>query len=101
MTHRLSPADSQRLEILASILWRCFVATVIAMLFTFVVSWIGRDPIRRIYSSLCGLSGHETDLFVFGFLTFIKCLNLVFFLIPWVALRWYLRGAKVSGDATA
>ena len=78
------------LTIFASILFRCFIFTSIAMVLVWGVVALAHDPIEALHESLFGISAHEFDLFLYGFLTLIKCLNVVLFLFPWLAIRHYL-----------
>ncbi|MBD3870186.1 MAG: hypothetical protein IFJ97_02365 [Acidobacteria bacterium] len=79
---------------IANILLRCFVITVGAMLFTWLVVFILGDVIFSIYSQLMEISRKEFDLFFLYTMTFLKALNILFFGIPFVAIKWYLRGNK-------
>ena len=82
------------LNAIANILLRCFVITVGAMLFTWLVVFILGDVIYSIYSQLMEISRKEFDLFFLYTMTFLKALNILFFGIPFVAIKWYLRGNK-------
>ena len=79
---------------IANILLRCFVITVGAMLFSWLVVFILGDVIFSIYSQLMEISLKEFDLFFLYTMTFLKALNILFFGIPFVAIKWYLRGNK-------
>ena len=79
---------------IANILLRCFVITVGAMLFTWLVVFILGDVIFSIYNQLMEISSNEFDLFFLYTMTFLKALNILFFGIPFVAIKWYLRGNK-------
>jgi hypothetical protein len=50
------------------------------------------DVIYSIYSQLMEISRKEFDLFFLYTMTFLKSLNILFFGIPFVAIKWYLRG---------
>jgi hypothetical protein len=82
------------LNAIANILLRCFVITVGAMLFSWLVVFILGDVIFSIYSQLMEISLKEFDLFFLYTMTFLKALNILFFGIPFVAIKWYLRGNK-------
>ena len=75
---------------IAAILLTCFIVTTIALIFVWGVTALARGPIETLHTSLFGISAHEFDLFLYGFLTLIKCLSVVLFLFPWVAIRYYL-----------
>ena len=82
------------LNAIANILLRCFVITVGAMLFTWLIVFILGDVIFSIYNQLMEISSNEFDLFFLYTMTFLKALNILFFGIPFVAIKWYLRGNK-------
>ena len=92
----LSQTDLSRLITAAAILLRCFIITVVAMLFVWAVVFVARAPIAKLHQSIFGITAGEFNLFLYGFLTFIKCLNVVFFLFPWIAIKWFLHGAGNS-----
>jgi hypothetical protein len=91
MNQLLSSIDRLRLTALASILWRCFIITAVSLLFVWGVMLVAGDPIHRLHALAFDLSRREFALFVLGFLTFIKCLNVVLFLFPAIAITLYLR----------
>jgi hypothetical protein len=91
---KLEKDSVQRLRLISGVLLRCFVVTVIAMLFVWGVVFVARKPIQQMHVSMFGLSAHEFDLFLYGFLTLIKCLNVVLFLFPYLAIQHILRGQK-------
>ena len=94
MNHELPDETVKNLDVIAAILIRCFVITVGAMLFTWLVVFILGDVIFSIYSQLMEISLKEFDLFFLYTMTFLKALNILFFGIPFVAIKWYLRGNK-------
>ena len=94
MSITLSDDTIATFNAIANILLRCFVITVGAMLFTWLVVFILGDVIFSIYSQLMEISRKEFDLFFLYTMTFLKALNILFFGIPFVAIKWYLRGNK-------
>jgi len=94
MSDTLQEETTATFNAIASILLRCFVITVGAMLFTWLVVFILGDVIFSIYSQLMEISRKEFDLFFLYTMTFLKALNILFFGIPFVAIKWYLRGNK-------
>ena len=92
----ISPSKDtiRTLDAITNILLRCFIITVGAMLFTWLVVFILGDVIFSIYSQLMEISRKEFDLFFLYTMTFLKALNILFFGIPFVAIKWYLRGNK-------
>ena len=84
----------EALEVIAAVLIRCFFITVGAMLFTWLVVFMLGDVIFSIYTQLMEISRKEFDLFFLYAMTFLKALNILFFGIPFVAIKWYLRGNR-------
>ena len=82
------------LDAIADILLRCFIITVGAMLFVWFVVFMLGDVIYSIYCQLMEISKKEFDLFFLYTMTFLKALNILFFGIPFVAIKWYLRGKR-------
>jgi len=86
--------STENLEVIAAILIRCFVITVGAMLFTWFVVFLLGDVIYSIYGQLMEITRNEFDLFFLYTMTFLKALNILFFGIPFVAIKWYLRSNR-------
>jgi len=94
MNTSLSEDSLNTLDAIADILLRCFVITVGAMLFVWFVSLVLGDFVYSIHSQLMEISRKEFDLFFLYTMTFLKALNILFFGIPFVAIKWYLRGKR-------
>ena len=94
MRNTLSEDTITTLGAIADILLRCFIITVGAMLFVWFVVFMLGDVIFSIYSQLMEISRKEFDLFFLYTMTFLKALNILFFGIPFVAIKWYLRGKR-------
>lgn len=94
MPSRLDNKDTQRLEALASILGRCFCITVAALLFVWLVVIAFGEPVHRLHNMMIEISRPQFDLLVLVSLTFIKSLNVVLFLFPFVAIKHFLRVQK-------
>jgi hypothetical protein len=94
MSNALSENTITTVDAVAGILLRCFIITVGAMLFTWLVVFMLGDVIYSIYSQLMEISRKEFDLFFLYTMTFLKALNVLFFGIPFVAIKWYLRGRR-------
>ena len=80
------------LETIASILLRCFIVTVVSLVFVFVVVFVGGESIYRLQASILGIDKQHLPMLTSGFLILIKCLGVTLFLFPWVAIRWFLHG---------
>ena len=94
MSIALSEGSVATLDAIANILLRCFIITVGAMLFTWLVVFMLGDVIYSIYSQLMEITRKEFDLFFLYTMTFLKALNILFFGIPFVAIKWYLKGKQ-------
>lgn len=94
MSHTLSEATIATFDAIGDILLRCFIITVGAMLFTWLVVFMLGDVIYSIYSQVMEISKKEFDLFFLYTMTFLKALNVLFFGIPFVAIKMYLRGKR-------
>ena len=94
MSSTLSEDSIATLDAIADILLRCFIITVGAMLFVWFVVFMLGDVIFSIYSQLMEISRKEFDLFFLYTMTFLKALNILFFLFPFVAIKSYLRGKR-------
>ena len=94
MSNTLSEDTIATLDAIADILLRCFIITVGAMIFVWIVSLALGDVIYSIHSQLIDISSKEFDLFFLYTMTFLKALNILFFLFPFVAIKSYLRGKR-------
>lgn len=75
---------------LAKILLRCFVLGYVLLLIWFVVSLVATGMIYGI-GKLYGLTPHEVDLVNYCGMAVVKSIVLLFFLIPYIAIRLVLR----------
>jgi hypothetical protein len=80
------------LDAIADILFRCFIATVGAMLFTWAVSLVFGDLILVVFNHTAEINRKELDLFLLHVMAILKGLNALFSLFPFIAIKWYLRG---------
>jgi hypothetical protein len=94
MSHYLSDDTVKNLDAIAAILIRCFAITVGAMLFTWLVWLIIGDVIHSIHNQMLDITRKEFDLFFLYTMTFMKGLNVMFFLFPFVAIKWFLHGRR-------
>jgi hypothetical protein len=76
---------------LAKILLRCFVLGYIVVLLWFVLSLVGGEQIYgRLGGKLYGLTQHEVDVINYCGMAVMKCFVLLFFLVPYISIRWVL-----------
>jgi hypothetical protein len=94
MTRTLSEDTIATLDAIANILLRCFVITLGALLFVWLVVLMLGDVIYSVYFQLIEISRKEFELFFLYTMAFIKAVNFLFFLIPFVAVKTYLRGKR-------
>ena len=91
MSQPLSKDTRAILDITAAILLRCFIITVVTMLFVWLVFLVMGDYIYRGHTLFFDITQREFDLFFLYIMTFIKSLNVVFFLFPFIAIKHFLR----------
>jgi len=94
MGHSLSDETANNLGVIAAILIRCFIITVGAMIFTWAVWLMLGDVIYDIHSQMYEITRREFDLYFLYTMTGLKALNILFFGIPFVAIKWYIRGKR-------
>jgi len=79
--------NSDFFGILAKILLRCWIFGFLLILVWFGVFMLAGDFIHRQHGGMFGLSSHELDVIFYCGMGLTKILILVFFLIPWAAIR--------------
>ncbi len=92
MNEELSEDTIATMDAIANILLRCFVITVGAMLFTWVVWLVMGDAVYSIHHRMIDITRRDFDLFFLYTMTFLKGLNVILFLFPFIAIKWHLRG---------
>jgi hypothetical protein len=88
------PKTTDTFDTLAKVLLRCAVFGYLLLLLTVSVSIFAGDTIYRLNASMFDLSKHEFDLIIYGCIVLIKLIVLLFFFIPWLAIRLVLRKLK-------
>ena len=68
-------------------LLRCGVFGYLLLLLSVGIILLTGDPIYRLNGSLFGLSKHEPELIIYECIVLMKVIVLLFFLIPWLAIR--------------
>jgi hypothetical protein len=79
-------------DAIAGILLRCFLFLVVAQLVVWVAFWLAGDPIYRLYAAMIDIPRAEYDQLVLSSMLFLKVLNVVLFLTPFIAIKLMLRG---------
>ena len=82
------------LNAVAAILIRCFIITAGAMLITWLVWFLYGDVVHAMYARKLAMTREKFDIFFLYVMTFLKGANLLFFLFPFIAIKWYLRGQR-------
>ena len=88
------PRTTDLFNTLAKVLLRCGVFGYLLLLLTFGVYIFAGNFLYDINGRFFALSKHELDLFIYGFIVLTKFVVLIFFLIPWLAIRLVVRQAK-------
>ena len=85
--------DSTRdfFDTLAKILLRCWIFGFALLLFTFIVILLTGGIIDDIHGRMFGVTPHELDLILYCWLGMLKLFVLVFFCMPWAAIKLVLR----------
>ncbi len=90
----MSTQITEWLEVIAKILFRCWIVGFLMMLFSLVVFMLTGEIFYEIHGKMFGLSPHELDLIMYCGLALFKVFVLIFFLLPWLSIRLVLRKAK-------
>ena len=90
MKQALNKETIQIFDAIARILLRCFLITVISLLFVWAMVGLLGDLFYQINTFLFDITRKEYDIYVLYSLTFIKVLNVVFFLFPFLAIKHFL-----------
>lgn len=88
------PKTTDFFDTLAKVLLRCGVLGYVLLLLSVGLLLIAGDPIYRLNGNLFGLSKHELELIIYECIVLMKVIVLLFFWIPWLAIRLVLRKAK-------
>ena len=90
----MSETTREFFDTLAKVLLRCWIIGFALGLFSFVVFMLTGEIIDEIHGRMFGLSPHELDLIIYCGMGLLKLCLLVFFLIPWLAIKLVLRKEK-------
>jgi hypothetical protein len=81
-------------DTLAKVLLRCwFFGFVLLLIWLGAILLMG-DTIHNLHGPMFGLSHHELDVIFYCGMGLLKLAVLVFFFIPWLAIRQVLRKEK-------
>jgi hypothetical protein len=90
-----SQETRELLDAIAKVLLRCFALGVLLLVVWSGCVLLAGDLIHRISVPLLGLSRHEMNVIHYGGIVFVKCLALLFFLFPYIAIRLVLSNSKL------
>ncbi|HUJ90504.1 MAG TPA: hypothetical protein VLX12_09940 [Syntrophorhabdales bacterium] len=76
------------LDVTAKILIRCFFMNFALILFWWCFFMIGRGEFRTL---IFNITAHEFALATYCGIAFAKVCNIMFFLFPYIAIRWLLK----------
>lgn len=79
------------LDAVAKVLLRCFVFGFLFLLLWFVVFLFAGEALYRLNGNLFGISQHEMNLMHLFGMALVKVILYLFFLFPYIAIRWVLR----------
>ena len=82
------------LDALAKVLLRCFVLGVLLLLISFGVFLVADDWAHGFHAKWFDVSKHEFDLMYYYGMIYVKICVILFFLIPYIAIRMVLRKRK-------
>jgi hypothetical protein len=92
MTNPLFDRESlDTLDILSKVLMRCWLLGFALLALWAGLVLLGRDFVYRVHGNMFGLAEHELDLIFYAAMVLTKVMVLVFFFIPWVAVRLVLK----------
>jgi hypothetical protein len=77
-------------DTLAKVLIRCWLLGTLLLLFSFVVFMLTGEIIDDIHGRWFGVTPHELDLIIYCGMGLHKLVVNLFFLFPWLAIRWVL-----------
>ncbi|MGE0609668.1 MAG: DUF6868 family protein [Pirellulales bacterium] len=91
----MSDAHKLSLNLIAKVLLRCWLLGMLLLLVWFGMNFLAGGLIHQLHGKLFGLSPHELDLIIYVAMIAAKLIVLLFFLLPWAAIRLVIwRGAK-------
>ena len=87
----MNQQQRQAYESIASFLWRSLVlGYLVLIVWTIALLWPG-SLLCQLHQNLFDLSLHECNIVLYGGLGLMKILLIVFYLLPWLAIRWLLK----------
>ena len=90
----MSEATREVFDTLAKVLLRCWIFGFVLKIVSFGCVLLMRGVVYDLHATLFGLSQHDSDMIICGYLALLKLCVLVFFLIPWLAICLVLKTPK-------
>lgn len=87
----MTEKQTELLNLLSRLLFKCWVMGFAVLLIWLVVVIVGRPIIHSAHGPMFGLTNHELDVIMYSAMGLWKFLVLIFFFLPWLAIRWTLR----------
>jgi hypothetical protein len=78
-------------DTLAKVLLRCWIFGYVFLLVWFGIYMLAGDTIHGFHGGMFGLTKHELDLIFYCGMGLLKLFVIVFFFIPWLAIKLVLR----------
>ena len=87
----MTDSNREQFDTLAKVLLRSFVLG-----YALLLLWVGTyvlvgGVIYGVHGQMFGLTPHEVEVIHYCGIAFVKCIGLLFFLFPYVAIRWIMR----------
>ena len=86
-----SPRSSDFFETLSRVLLRCWISGYALVFIWFGLYLLAPDFVYQTNGKLFGVTKHELDLTFFCGIGLLKLVVIMFFLVPWLAIRLVLR----------
>lgn len=88
------------LTVLSKILLWCFVLGFLSLLLWFTFYITAADFIFGVHGGMFDLTRHDFDLMNYYGMAFVKGINFLLFLVPYIAVRLVLRGINNTDGIT-
>lgn len=79
---------------LSKVLLRCWIFGFALLLIWFGVFVVAGESVHRHHAQMFGLSWHEMQLIFYCGMGLLKLFVLLFFFLPWLAIRLVLRSTR-------
>jgi hypothetical protein len=88
------------IDTMAAVLLRCFLLSLILIYFWFAFYWLSGDTGYAIHTRFFGCSRHDYDILNYAGIAFTKICAILFFLIPYLAIKWTVgkKGGTKRGE---